>query len=509
MLDVTPLARLYARPRLRGLAAEDPVMVQRRMLAALLARARRTRFGLDHGFTDIRTVEEYQARVPLRRYEDFWQDYWRASFPRLTNISWPGTVPFFAVTSGTTTGITKNIPCSREKLAADRMAGLDIIVHHLANRPRSKVMAGRSFMLGGSTDLIELSPGIWSGDLSGIVAGTIPWWARLRYFPPRRLETITDWEAKIGRLAPASLDRDIRAISGTPSWLLLFFAKLAEVKPDTAGRLADFYPDLELVVHGGVSFAPYRAAFARLLAGGHAETREVYPASEGFIAVADRGDGDGLRLILDRGLFMEFVPVDELDRAAPTRHWLATAEIGVNYALVLSTNAGLWSYVVGDTVRFIDLSPPRIVISGRTVYGLSAVGEHLIAEEIEAAVAAAAAAIAAEVTDFSVGALVAERDREIGHHLYIVEFAEGYPAAPHLTAFASHLDAHLAAANEDYAVHRKGDYGLGRPRVHPVAPGTFAAWMKSRRQLGGQHKVPRVITDDALFRELRTFCGAK
>jgi hypothetical protein len=507
MIDATPLLHLYARRRRARLSRQDPVEAQRAVLRRLVAAAKSTRFGIDHGFERIDGVEAFRARVPLRRYEQLWGDYWQAAFPRLTDCTWPGTIPYFAVTSGTTTGVTKHIPCSREIIRQNSFAAMDLITHHLTHRPHSQLFAGRNFMLGGSTRLTELAPGIWSGDLSGIVGRTKPLWARPFYFPPRSLETIADWEEKIARLAPASLDAPIRAIGGTPSWLLLFFEKLAALRPSAGRRLAEYFPDLEMLVHGGVNFAPYRAIFGKWLEGSGAETREVYPASEGFIAVADRGDGEGLRMIADRGLFFEFVPADELGSAEPTRHWLADAELGVNYALVLSTCAGLWAYIIGDTVRLIERTPPRLLITGRTSYSLSAFGEHLIGEEIENAVAAAARAIGTSVTDYAVGALFPERDGDVGRHLFVVEFDEGPVAGDRLAAFAGRLDAHLAAENEDYAVHRERDFGMGPPVVHAVATGTFAAWMKRRGRLGGQNKVPRVVTDDALFTDLRRFAG--
>lgn len=511
MLDATPLLRLYARVRLATLARLDPVAAQRRQLLALVRAARETRFGRDHGFAEILTVAAYQARVPLRRYEQFWEAYWRRGYPVLSDCTWPGTIPFFAVTSGTTSGVTKNIPCSRAMNRSNRKSALDILVHHVANRPGSRILAGRSFMLGGSVRLRPLAPGVFSGDLSGIAGRDVPFWARPRYFPPRQLEAIEDWAEKIERLAPASLEADVRSISGTPSWLLLFFDRLRQVAGRDDPRLAALYPNLELLLHGGVGFAPYRARFSRLLEGGHAETREVYPASEGFIAVADRGPDDGLRLQVDTGIFYEFVPVDDLASPEPARLWLADVETGRDYALALTTCAGLWSYLVGDTVRFVSVNPPRIVVTGRTSYTLSAFGEHLIGEEIEDAVGTAASAIGRDVTDFTVGALVpgAEAEDAAGGHLYIVEFGGERPGADELAAFAANLDARLSALNEDYAVHRAGDFGMAPPAVAAAPPGTFAAWMQSRGKLGGQNKVPRVMTDDALFGALRAFVAQR
>lgn len=508
MLDLTPALRLFARRRRANLAALNPAATQEAELLKLLRRAADTTFGRDHGFSKISSVKDFQARVPLRRYEDFWEAYWEKPFPTLTDVSWPGTIPYFAVTSGTTKGVTKYIPCSAAMNKSNIRASLDILVHHVTARPQSRLMAGRGFVLGGSTALTVHAPGIRSGDLSGIAAAEVPRWARPRYFPPRDLALIADWEEKMARLAPASLEAQITSVSGTPSWLLIFFDALHALRPDLPHRLASYYPDLELVVHGGIGFEPYQRQFEALLEGSHAELREVYAASEGFIATADRGSGEGMRVNLDTGLFFEFVPLDELESPNPTRHWIADAEPGVNYALVLSSCAGVWSYVVGDTVRLVDRDPPRLLVTGRTAYMLSAFGEHLIGEEIEHAIATAADEIGEMVADFSVGALFPKAKGELGRHLYIVEFGETLPGNDKLAAFAKTLDAALCETNEDYAAHRAGGFGLHSPRVHAVPHGSFAGWMKKRGKLGGQNKVPRIINDEALFQDLRDFTKA-
>lgn len=507
MVDFTPLMRLYARWRLAKLRGLVPGEAQQRVLLSLLARAGRTRFGRDHGFAEIRSVADFQRRVPLRRYEDFAEHYWskEAGFPVLRDASWPGTIPYFAVSSGTTTGRTKHIPFSREMIASTRRAGIDTVCFHLANRLESRVLGGKPFMLGGSTALTEEAPGVHSGDMSGIMSDNLPWWAARISFPPKELALLADWEEKIERLAKAAASEDIRTIAGTPSWLLLFFERMAALRGGGAPDLGEYFPNLELLVYGGVDFAPYRQRFEALLADTHGELREVYPASEGFFAVADRGVGEGLRLMLDSGIFHEFVPVEELEDREPTRHWAGTVQKGVNYAIAVSTCAGLWAYLVGDTVEVIDFEPLRVRVTGRTSYTLSAFGEHLIAHEIEEAVARAAQAIGADVTDWSVGALFPDAADAKGRHLYIVEFAQGAPDAAALARFAETLDAHLCETNEDYEAHRAGDFGMTAPEVRAVPPGTFAQWMKARGQLGGQHKVPRIINDTELFADLRSF----
>lgn len=508
MLDFTPLLRRWAGWRGAKLDRQNAPTVQERQLLSLVARARATAFGRDHDFDNARSVAEFQARVPLRRYEDFWDAYWRDPFPHLTNVTWPGAIPYFAVTSGTTTGRTKYIPCSKEMIAANSLAGADMMGFHVRNRRHSRVLGGKSFMLGGSTELTEEAPGVFSGDLSGILAANVPVWFRGRTFPPRELALLSDWEEKVAHLAEACAGEDIRLIGGTPSWLLVFLDALAELR-GVAPDLAALFPNLEVLVHGGVDFSPYRQRFTDLLAGSHAELREVYPASEGFIASADRSEGDAMRLNLSHGLFYEFVPVDELDTANPTRHWIADAEPGVNYALVLSTCAGLWGYVLGDTVELVERDPPRVKVTGRTSYMLSAFGEHLIAAEVEVAVGAAAAEIGGSVSDWSVGAVFPEQTGAVGGHLYIVEFAGADIGEARVAAFAARLDRDLCATNEDYAAHRAEGFGMKPPEVRAVPPGTFAAWMKARGQLGGQHKVPRIILDQDLFHNLCVFAGLR
>jgi hypothetical protein len=505
MIDTTPILRAYARRRRARLAAEDPVAAQQGQLQRLVHRAVKTPFGEAHDFAGIRTVADFQTRVSLRRYEDFWRDWWQPHFPWLTNITWPDRIPFFAVSSGTTSGTSKYVPVSAAMLRANRRAALDVLVHHVTHRAESRILGGKTFLLGGSTDLTQEGPGIVSGDLSGIVASRTPWWARPLVYPPPAVALMQDWNAKVAACVERARSVDIRCVTGTPSWLLILFDRHAAERgvPPSAHAL---YPNLELIAHGGVNFAPYRDRFESFLAGSHAELREVYPASEGFIAVADEGPMDGLRLLTDNGLFFEFVPIDDLDSSSPRRLWLADVDIGVDYAILVTSCAGLWAYHLGDTVRFMSRRPPRLIVTGRTTYTMSAFGEHLIGEEIESAVAVAARAIAADIRDFAVGAIFPERPGEPGGHLFVVEFAAP-PDEPRIAAFTRELDARLAELNDDYRAHRAGGFGMAAPQVQTVPPGFFAAWMSVRGRLGGQNKVPRVINDRQLFAGLRAFAS--
>jgi hypothetical protein len=485
--DATPLLRAASALRIAQVQRMDPVAAQERLLHRLLRRAAGTRFGQAHGFADLRTVAGYQARVPLRRYEDFWRDWWQPAYPLLVDVTWPGRVPYFALSSGTTSGTTKYIPVTAPMMRGNRRAALDVLAWHLHHHPRSAIFGGPSFMLGGSTALERVAPGVRQGDLSGIAAAEVPALLHRWSFPPAEIALLPDWDRKLAVLAEATPAAAIRVLSGTPSWLLVLLGRLAERHGTPP------LPGLELLVHGGVAWAPYRDRLRPFLPGGCA-TREVYPASEGFAAVADRGDGEGLRLTLDCGVFWEFVPLAELDGPSPTRHWAATIETGIDYAVIVTSCAGLWSYVLGDTVRFVDRAPPRLLVTGRTSYSLSAFGEHLSGEEIEAALLGAAKALGMTVADYTVGPVFRGAQ---GTHRWLVEPEAA--AAPALAErLAPAVDAALVAANEDYAAHRQGGQ-MAAPEVVVLPPGAFAGWMRAQGKLGGQHKVPRVLADPERF----------
>lgn len=504
--DITPLFRRFAKWRLQKLFALHAAAVQEATLYRLLDKAKDTRFGKDHHFAAIKTVADYQKAVPLRRYEDFWREYWQDPFPILDNVTWPGRVPFFALTSGTSTGATKYIPCTWPMIRANRKAALDVFVWHTHNVPQFRPFAGKTFILGGSTDLTRLAAGVYSGDLSGIAAKTMPFWAKPYAFPNTKLALLANWEEKLERLAKASLNEPIRVLSDTPSWLVLLFENVMALRQAMDDPRPPF-PELELLIHGGVSFAPYRERFSRYLKPTAAKTREVYPASEGFIGIADKGPDEGLRLMLDHGMFYEFVPLDELNAQNPRRFWLQTIEPGVDYAIVLSNHAGLWADIIGDTVRFIERQPPRFYITGRTSYMLSAFGEHLLGEEIEAAVLDTAQNLHVQVHEFCVGVQYPQQKAQ-GSHLYLIE-CEPYPKDEALrqkwaAQLAGDIDRYLQQHNDDYRAHRLGQQ-LDMPGVILLKPGAFVAWMRWRGALGGQNKVPRVVQDEALFQSLHSF----
>jgi len=486
----------YARRRMRELDRLDPVAVQERTLLALVRAAAATRFGRDHGFAEVRSIADFQRRVPLRTYEDLWENYLKDRYPVFQDLTWPGKIPYLALSSGTTTGATKYIPVSRAMIASNRKAAQTMVAADLRARPGARVFHGRIFFLGGSTDLEEPAPGVGQGDLSGIAARTVGPLLRPYTFPPLDLALDPNWDRKLAALVERSLNEPITLVSGVSSCLVTLFQRLLE----RSGKktVAEVWPRLEVVVHGGVKFDPYRETFATLLGSPAIRLQESYPCSEGFIAFGDPATGL-LRLVLDHGLFYEFVPVGELGSEQPSRHWLGDVRTGVNYAIVVSTCAGMWAHIIGDTVRFESLSPPLLTFTGRTKYTLSAFGEHVISEEVEAAVAVASARTGASVRDWHAGPVFHE---PLGHHLFVFEFL-GAPAD--LAAFRSQLDDELSRRNAHYQWFRAEGGGLPLPALVNAGPGGFDDWMRSRGQLGGQHKVPRMDSSGRLTGELVAF----
>ena len=458
-----------------------------------MRRARATQFGRDHRFGSIKTVRDYQAAVPLRTYEQLWDDYLSDSYPILNDLTWPGRIPYFALTSGTTLGATKYIPVSRAMLSSNAKAARSLVATHMSARRDSHLFEGRLFFLGGSSALGQPAPGVKQGDLSGIAAKELSPWMRPYSFPPLDLALEPDWDTKLSRLARESQTEPITMVCGVPSWLLALFQRLVEITRKST--IAEIWPKLEVVVHGGVKFDPYRESFRAILGNPAIRLQESYPCSEGFIAIGDPASG-ALRLCLDHGIFYEFVPGDELASTQPTRHWLGDLQIGVNYAIVVTTCAGLWSYVVGDTVRFESLSPPLLSFTGRTKYGLSAFGEHLINEEVEAAIAAAAVATGASVRDWHLGPVFRGA---MGHHLYVLDFLK---IPNDLRRFRQLLDRELSRRNADYKAHRVKGIGLPLPAIVVAGTGGLDGWMRSVGRLGGQHKLPRMDGKGTLTREI-------
>jgi hypothetical protein len=469
----------------------DPMATQERMLRRLVAAARDTDFGLEHGFHGIHTVAEYQQLVPLRDYAQLQPWIARAAAGE-ASLLWPGHCRDWVKTSGTTSG-DKLIPVTAEALAAHRKGGWDALLAAARLVGGRTLMGGPMLFLGGSTAAKPLGSGGRVGDLSGLVAGRLPWGLRRRYSPGTPCASIDDWEPRLEAVASLAAGQDIRLLSGMPSWLVILFERIAN-QCETAGhRLGDLgrlWPNLRVLVHGGVAFEPYADVFQEWL-GRRLERVEVYPASEGFVAVQTEATG-GLTLMLDYGVFYEFVPVEDLGGRAPRRHTVAEVELGRPYAVVMSTPAGLWSYALGDTVRFTARDPLRLQITGRTRHYVNAFGENVIVEEIERALVRACRRTEAEVVEFTVAPHFPTAAESRGGHEWLVEFRVP-PTEPE--DFVRILDEALCQLNTDYRTKRAGSVGMAAPRLTVLPVGTFYRWMQRTGRLGDQHKVPRATND--------------
>jgi GH3 auxin-responsive promoter len=492
--------RAYATHRRRALegVARDAVRVQEATLLHLVRSARATEFGRSHGFDDIRSVADYQARTPLGDYLRF-MPLWSRAVEGERDVTWPGRVNYWVKTSGTTAG-DKLIPVTQEAFRAHRRGGWDALLIASERVESDQLVGGPLLFLGGCTALSRIGKDAWVGDLSGLVVRDLPPGVRGRYSPGRAISSIPDWDQRIDAVAHLAQSQDLRLISGMPSWLLILFERVARVaragcRP--VANLGECWPNLGVFIHGGVSFAPYRATFEEWM-GRPIEYVEVYPASEGFVALQTERTG-GLTLMLDYGIFYEFVPVEDLGRARPRRHTVADVELDRPYAVTLTTPGGLWSYLLGDTVRFTSRDPLRLAITGRTRHFVNAFGENVIIEEVEQALVVACRRTGAEPAEFTVAPRYPSAGEPRGGHDWLVEFRT--PPRDR-QAFARQLDEALAALNTDYRTKRTLDVGMLAPRLIELPVGSFHRWMREAGKLGDQHKVPRVLNDRAVVEAL-------
>ncbi len=463
--------------------SRNAIAVQEATLRRLVATARDTEFGLAHGFARIRSVADYQTRVPLRDYLAF-KPLWDAALAGAPDVTWPGRTPMWVKTSGTTAG-DKAIPVTREAYRSHRRGGWDALLLAAERVGGERLLGGPMLMLGGSTALQPAAGGSSIGDLSGVMMQKLPPVIRGRYSPGSAISRVSDWETRISLMVPLVERQDLRLISGMPSWTLILLERVARRRA-TAG-LRDLWPNLRVFVHGGVSLAPYRRVIDERLER-PLEYVEVYPASEGFVAVQTERSA-GLTLMLDYGLFYEFVPLEDLDLARPRRHTVADVELDRPYAVVLTTPAGLWSYMLGDTVRFTARDPLRLVITGRTRHFVNAFGENVIVEEVEQALLEACRVTGADVAEFTVAPRFPDPHEPRGGHEWLVEFRT---APPDGRRFVDALDGALRRLNTDYRTKRAGDLGMVPPVLRVLPAGAFHRWMASAGKLGDQHKVPRV-----------------
>lgn len=475
-----------------------PHEVQMEWFRRLIQSARSTEWGVRFDYHTINSPEEFRRRVPVHDYDRLkpWIDRLRRGEK---NVLWPSDIKWFAKSSGTTSDKSKFIPVSQEALEECHMkGGKDLLSVYCNNHPDTLLFAGKSIAMGGSGQMMEVGNETYyyQGDLSAIIMSNLPFWAELRRTPELSVALMEEWESKIEEMARITIQHNVTSISGVPSWVLLLFKRVLEKTGKE--NLLEVWPNFELFMHGGVSFTPYAEQFRKILPSPRVTFLETYNASEGFFGIQDRDGADDMLLMLDYGIYYEFIPLDELNREHPSALALSEVVTGTHYALVISTNAGLWRYVIGDTIQFTSLNPYRFRITGRTRNFINAFGEELIVDNADKALAAACLQCGAVATEYTAAPVyLSGNDR--GAHEWLIEF-ETPP--DDLQAFITALDSALKSLNSDYEAKRYRGLMLQEPVVRIMPAGTFYHWLKSKGKLGGQNKVPRLSNDRKYIDEI-------
>ncbi len=474
-----------------------PFEVQGDVFTDLIARGSKTEWGKKYDFENIHSYEDFNQKVPLSNYQIL-EPYIKRLLDKEQNILWDSDVKWFAQTSGTMGDKIKILPVSKESLYdCHYKGGKDLLSLYYNQIPGRKLYKGKHLILGGSAKVNYLTSDSYFGDISAIILKNMPWWAELRRTPAKEIALMSKWEEKIERLAESTIDQDIYILAGVPSWTLILCNRVLEITGKK--HLREVWPNLELFMHGGVNFEPYRDQFKKIIPFDDMHYVETYNSSEGFFGIQDDFAKNELLLMLDYGTFFEFIPMDEFDDVNSKKVIpLNEVELGVNYALVITTNAGLWRYVIGDTIRFTSKTPYRFKITGRTKSFINSFGEKLEVEHAEMAVRLACEKTNAEIAEYTVAPVYMEASKS-GKHEWLIEFRTAPEA---LTVFTEILDEELCVINMDYNVKRTGDVTLTAPLVHSTSKGLFEKWLKSKNKLGGQHKVPRLCNDRKMIEEL-------
>lgn len=472
-----------------------PNEVQAELLKKLLYKARNTEIGRQYDFSSISSYETFAARVPLQKYEDFEPQIERSRRGEC-NIFWPTPIKWFAKSSGTTNAKSKFIPVSDESLEkCHYAAGKDMLCMYLNNNPSSQLFSGKSLRLGGSKELYRKN-GTQFGDLSAILIDNMPFWAAYSSTPSNEVSLMSNWEVKMPAIVNETIREKVTSLAGVPSWMLVLLNNVME----SSGRenLFEIWPDLEVYFHGGVNFSPYAEQYKKILPKEDFRYFEIYNASEGFFAIQDTNDSKELLLMLDYGVFYEFIPMDTFGKETEKVIPLSEVEKEKNYAVLITTNAGLWRYKIGDTVRFTSLNPYRIKITGRTKHHINVFGEELIIENAEEALKKASAETDCEIVEYT-AAPVFMQGREKGTHEWVIEFKTPPKNFDH---FAESLDKNLQNINSDYEAKRFNNMTLNPPKIHQAREGLFYDWLKMQNKLGGQHKIPRLSNERCYLEEL-------
>jgi len=493
---ISRLARL--RQGAIDLWVQDPVAAQREVLQDLVTHAQNTQIGRKYGFDNLFTVRAFKQTVPIHEYDQL-KPCIEGLMKGEQYLLWNTPVKWFAKSSGTTSDKSKFIPVTEESLHdCHYQAAKDVLTMYYNFNPDSDLLTGKGLVIGGSHQVSPISDDSFYGDLSAILLENMPFWSQWIRTPELSIALMDEWEQKIESLAQSTINEDVTSISGVPTWTLVLIKRILEISGKAT--LKEVWPNLELYIHGGVSFVPYREQFKKLV-GAPINYLEMYNASEGFFAAQDSPNSDGMLLFLQHGIFYEFMPAEEYGKPNPRTIGLDKVEIGKNYAMVISTNGGLWRYLLGDTIQFTTLYPFRIKVSGRLKHFINAFGEELIVDNSDKAIAVACEKTNSVVNDYS-AAPVYFSDNSNGAHEWLIEF-EKAPAS--MQEFAYELDCALKAVNSDYEAKRHKDIALRMPIIHNLPKGVFTEWLRRKGSLGGQHKIPRLSNERKYIEEMLSF----
>lgn len=466
---------------------KHPVDTQNGVLFSQLYRAEDTSYGRKFGFKDIRNHQDFRNQVPIVSYEDI-EPFIERARQGERDVLWPGATRHFAKSSGTTNAKSKFIPITEDSLENCHLkAGKDLVSIYANNHPDNQLFTNKNLRLGGSAELYE-NFNTKYGDLSAILIENLPFWVEITTVPSKKVSLMSEWESKLKAIISEVKNEDVGSLTGVPSWMMVLLQRI--LNETGYASISELWPNLEVFFHGGISFKPYRSQYREMI-GRDINYYEIYNASEGFFGIQDRSGKDDMLLMLDYGIFYEFIPMEEFGKADPKVLGLEEVEIGKNYALVITTNGGLWRYLIGDTVCFTSLDPFRIQISGRTKHYINAFGEELMINNVETALDRACRETNASVCDFT-GAPVYMKEGESGAHEWIFEFTT---APDDMVKFSKVFDDTLKSVNSDYEAKRYNSMTLKEPVIHAARPNLFYDWMHSRGKVGGQNKVPRLSND--------------
>lgn len=474
---------------------DEPILAQREVLQDLITHGQYTQFGLQYKFAEIFNIRKFKETVPVHEYEDL-KPYIDQIMQGQESVLWNTPVEWFAKSSGTTSDKSKFIPLTTESIEDNHFQGSkDVLTMYYNAFPESELLTGKGLVIGGSHQLHPINDKFQYGDLSAVLLENSPFWSSLIRTPELSIALMDEWEAKIESLAQSTINEDVTSISGVPTWTLVLLKRILEITGKK--NIKEVWPNFELYIHGGVSFCPYKEQFAKVI-GTPIHYIEIYNASEGLFAAQNSLQEEGMLLLLQHGIFYEFMPIEEYGKKFPKTIGLDKVEIGKNYAMIISTNGGLWRYLIGDTVQFVNKYPFKIKVSGRLKQFINAFGEEVIVDNTDRAIVQTCAATDAILTDYT-AAPIYMSDQQSGAHEWLIEF-EKAPADMH--AFTILLDQNLQALNSDYEAKRHKDIALTLPKITSLKKGCFHEWLKSKGKLGGQHKVPRLSNERMYVEEV-------